>query len=90
MLLGLSYYHVQELIDSLLENDLLAINELKMIEISDNGLSVLKEHNYHDISLEELYSANQDNIHDNLKTKISLDAVYLPKNFNKKFQGYQK
>lgn len=82
--LGLTYPQVQERINYLVNKELLAYNKLGILTISIRGIEYLKKQGFNKLNIFEIY-------HQEKKGKID-DApnqeVYIPLNFNKKFNGY--
>lgn len=86
-LLGLPIKYTDKMIEQLLEKKLLVINEHNLIHLTDKGFNELVSKGLDDTNLIDLYNS-ENTLQERKGTKIELNDIYIPKNFDKKFQGY--
>lgn len=90
-MLGLAFEQVESILGNMIEHQLLKYDNRKNLVITDRGYEELINKGFGNIDVYELFD-NDERYHiekNKLKEKIDLDYPYIPKNFDKKFKGYQ-
>lgn len=86
-LLGLTYEQVDNRIEELIRSNYLKINNKMVIELDMLGKQELIKKGFFDFNIFELYKKKDSFFL--LKTEyLGFNDIYIPKNFEKKFQGY--
>ncbi|NRT80937.1 hypothetical protein [Clostridium beijerinckii] len=88
-LMSLDYEKIDETLKYMEEKKYLVRNEFQMLSISNNGKSLLQEYNLLDITIDELsepYKIKESLIPGDKE----MTPIYIPRYFDKCFNGYKK
>lgn len=90
--LGLSYAELNSFIDNLISEDILIYNDDYILEVSKEGLRLLSLYGLQNIQFDDLLIDYQAKMVSKISTevKLGISDIYIPKNFNEKFEGYKK